>query len=203
MVERQAGFIHPQWSPGRCFADYMAHLVEVQHERGASGGQTFHSLLTASLPPRRGTTARSPTPCHRLSWTAFGLHCIPWLVSVVFAGSYVGPRSSSAFWSQSVAGQGHMFPICLQTAQRLLSQKAALSPHQARAGLGQGRRFQCSALRTTWLASSYRYKGSRVRARSSTCLPSLCLVTCVLYTCAHSPCSQYEVGFWVSCQFLC
>ncbi|KAM9210267.1 integrator complex subunit 1 isoform 4-T5 [Dugong dugon] len=33
--------------------NYMAHLVEVQHERGASGGQTFHSLLTASLPPRR------------------------------------------------------------------------------------------------------------------------------------------------------
>ena len=40
--------------------DYMAHLVEVQHERGASGGQTFHSLLTASLPPRRGT---SLSPC--------------------------------------------------------------------------------------------------------------------------------------------
>ncbi|XP_070811006.1 integrator complex subunit 1 [Pituophis catenifer annectens] len=30
--------------------NYMAHLVEVQHERGATGGQTFHSLLTASLP---------------------------------------------------------------------------------------------------------------------------------------------------------
>uniref|UniRef100_A0A8C0Z4A0 Integrator complex subunit 1 n=1 Tax=Canis lupus familiaris TaxID=9615 RepID=A0A8C0Z4A0_CANLF len=36
--------------------NYMAHLVEVQHERGASGGQTFHSLLTASLPPRRDST---------------------------------------------------------------------------------------------------------------------------------------------------
>ncbi|CAJ0964941.1 unnamed protein product [Ranitomeya imitator] len=33
--------------------NYMAHLVEVQHERGATGGQTFHSLLTASIPPRR------------------------------------------------------------------------------------------------------------------------------------------------------
>ncbi|XP_028909970.1 integrator complex subunit 1 isoform X1 [Ornithorhynchus anatinus] len=33
--------------------NYMAHLVEVQHERGATGGQTFHSLLTASLPTRR------------------------------------------------------------------------------------------------------------------------------------------------------
>nr|XP_054499416.1 integrator complex subunit 1 isoform X6 [Agelaius phoeniceus] len=33
--------------------NYMAHLVEVQHERGATGGQTFHSLLTASLPARR------------------------------------------------------------------------------------------------------------------------------------------------------
>lgn len=44
---------------GCWLADYMAHLVEVQHERGASGGQTFHSLLTASLPPRRGT---SPSP---------------------------------------------------------------------------------------------------------------------------------------------
>lgn len=33
--------------------NYMAHLVEVQHERGATGGQTFHSLLTASIPSRR------------------------------------------------------------------------------------------------------------------------------------------------------
>lgn len=37
----------------------MAHLVEVQHERGATGGQTFHSLLTASLPARRGTAQDS------------------------------------------------------------------------------------------------------------------------------------------------
>ncbi|XP_071617449.1 integrator complex subunit 1 isoform X1 [Heliangelus exortis] len=36
--------------------NYMAHLVEVQHERGATGGQTFHSLLTASLPARRDNT---------------------------------------------------------------------------------------------------------------------------------------------------
>lgn len=41
--------------------NYMAHLVEVQHERGASGGQTFHSLLTASLPPRRDN-AEAPKP---------------------------------------------------------------------------------------------------------------------------------------------
>ncbi|XP_026302988.1 integrator complex subunit 1 [Piliocolobus tephrosceles] len=41
--------------------NYMAHLVEVQHERGASGGQTFHSLLTASLPPRRDST-EAPKP---------------------------------------------------------------------------------------------------------------------------------------------
>nr|XP_015215216.1 PREDICTED: integrator complex subunit 1 isoform X1 [Lepisosteus oculatus]XP_015215217.1 PREDICTED: integrator complex subunit 1 isoform X1 [Lepisosteus oculatus]XP_015215218.1 PREDICTED: integrator complex subunit 1 isoform X1 [Lepisosteus oculatus] len=33
--------------------NYMAHLVEVQHERGATGGHTFHTLLSASLPPRR------------------------------------------------------------------------------------------------------------------------------------------------------
>ncbi|XP_030067172.1 integrator complex subunit 1 [Microcaecilia unicolor] len=33
--------------------NYMAHLVEVQHERGATGGQTFHTLLTASLPPQQ------------------------------------------------------------------------------------------------------------------------------------------------------
>uniref|UniRef100_A0A3B3UAH8 Integrator complex subunit 1 n=1 Tax=Poecilia latipinna TaxID=48699 RepID=A0A3B3UAH8_9TELE len=32
---------------------YMAHLVEVQHERGATGGHTFHALLSSSLPPRR------------------------------------------------------------------------------------------------------------------------------------------------------
>ncbi|XP_058148461.1 integrator complex subunit 1 isoform X1 [Dasypus novemcinctus] len=41
--------------------NYMAHLVEVQHERGASGGQTFHALLTASLPPRRDST-EAPKP---------------------------------------------------------------------------------------------------------------------------------------------
>ncbi|XP_048186404.1 integrator complex subunit 1 isoform X1 [Perognathus longimembris pacificus] len=41
--------------------NYMAHLVEVQHERGASGGQTFHSLLTASLPPRRDSM-EAPKP---------------------------------------------------------------------------------------------------------------------------------------------
>ncbi|XP_059894470.1 integrator complex subunit 1 isoform X2 [Gadus macrocephalus] len=35
---------------------YMAHLVEVQHERGASGGHTFHGLLSASLDPRRDST---------------------------------------------------------------------------------------------------------------------------------------------------
>nr|XP_056722177.1 integrator complex subunit 1 [Euleptes europaea] len=39
--------------------NYMAHLVEVQHERGATGGQTFHSLLTASLPPRRDSDEAS------------------------------------------------------------------------------------------------------------------------------------------------
>uniref|UniRef100_A0A3Q3XEF0 Uncharacterized protein n=1 Tax=Mola mola TaxID=94237 RepID=A0A3Q3XEF0_MOLML len=32
---------------------YMAHLVEVQHERGATGGHTFHALLSSSLPPDR------------------------------------------------------------------------------------------------------------------------------------------------------
>ncbi|XP_077474311.1 integrator complex subunit 1 isoform X2 [Stigmatopora argus] len=30
--------------------DYMAHLVEVQHERGATGGHAFHRLLSSSLP---------------------------------------------------------------------------------------------------------------------------------------------------------
>ncbi|XP_041085544.1 integrator complex subunit 1-like isoform X1 [Polyodon spathula] len=33
--------------------NYMAHLVEVQHERGATGGRTFHTLLSASLSSRR------------------------------------------------------------------------------------------------------------------------------------------------------
>ncbi|XP_074866589.1 integrator complex subunit 1 isoform X2 [Carettochelys insculpta] len=42
-------------------ADYMAHLVEVQHERGATGGQTFHSLLTTSLPTRQDS-ADTPRP---------------------------------------------------------------------------------------------------------------------------------------------
>lgn len=36
--------------------NYMAHLVEVQHERGATGGHTFHTLLSSSLPPRRDST---------------------------------------------------------------------------------------------------------------------------------------------------
>ncbi|RVE69740.1 hypothetical protein OJAV_G00080840 [Oryzias javanicus] len=35
---------------------YMAHLVEVQHERGATGGHTFHHLLSSSLPARRDSS---------------------------------------------------------------------------------------------------------------------------------------------------
>ncbi|KAK7940544.1 hypothetical protein WMY93_003870 [Mugilogobius chulae] len=38
---------------------YMAHLVEVQHERGATGGHTFHSLLSSSLPPHRDSSEAS------------------------------------------------------------------------------------------------------------------------------------------------
>lgn len=38
---------------------YMAHLVEVQHERGATGGHTFHSLLSSSLPPHRDAAETS------------------------------------------------------------------------------------------------------------------------------------------------
>uniref|UniRef100_A0A669F6N8 Integrator complex subunit 1 n=1 Tax=Oreochromis niloticus TaxID=8128 RepID=A0A669F6N8_ORENI len=38
---------------------YMAHLVEVQHERGATGGHTFHSLLSSSLPPHRDSSETS------------------------------------------------------------------------------------------------------------------------------------------------
>uniref|UniRef100_A0A671TYR0 Integrator complex subunit 1 n=1 Tax=Sparus aurata TaxID=8175 RepID=A0A671TYR0_SPAAU len=38
---------------------YMAHLVEVQHERGATGGHTFHSLLSSSLPPDRDSAETS------------------------------------------------------------------------------------------------------------------------------------------------
>ncbi|CAG12235.1 unnamed protein product, partial [Tetraodon nigroviridis] len=38
---------------------YMAHLVEVQHERGATGGHTFHSLLKSSLPPDRDSVETS------------------------------------------------------------------------------------------------------------------------------------------------
>uniref|UniRef100_A0A672ZW68 Integrator complex subunit 1 n=1 Tax=Sphaeramia orbicularis TaxID=375764 RepID=A0A672ZW68_9TELE len=38
---------------------YMAHLVEVQHERGATGGHTFHALLSSSLPPRRDSAEAS------------------------------------------------------------------------------------------------------------------------------------------------
>lgn len=56
-----------------------------------------------------------------------------------------------------------MLSISLQRAQRLLSQKAALSLHRARAGLGQGHRSRCSALKMTWLAFFYRYQGCRVR----------------------------------------
>ncbi|XP_029692684.1 integrator complex subunit 1 isoform X1 [Takifugu rubripes] len=38
---------------------YMAHLVEVQHERGATGGHTFHSLLRSSLPPDKDSVETS------------------------------------------------------------------------------------------------------------------------------------------------
>uniref|UniRef100_A0A3P8TH16 Integrator complex subunit 1 n=1 Tax=Amphiprion percula TaxID=161767 RepID=A0A3P8TH16_AMPPE len=38
---------------------YMAHLVEVQHERGATGGHTFHALLSSSLPARRDSAETS------------------------------------------------------------------------------------------------------------------------------------------------
>lgn len=38
---------------------YMAHLVEVQHERGATGGHTFHSLLSSSFPPSRDSSDAS------------------------------------------------------------------------------------------------------------------------------------------------
>ncbi|MBN3285694.1 INT1 protein, partial [Polyodon spathula] len=38
--------------------NYMAHLVEVQHERGATGGRTFHTLLSASLSSRRDSADR-------------------------------------------------------------------------------------------------------------------------------------------------
>ncbi|XP_054616240.1 integrator complex subunit 1 isoform X2 [Dunckerocampus dactyliophorus] len=38
---------------------YMAHLVEVQHERGATGGHTFHSLLSTSLPTHRDAAETS------------------------------------------------------------------------------------------------------------------------------------------------
>ena len=51
--------------------DYMAHLVEVQHERGASGGHTFHSLLSASLAPRRGQCSQSLC-CYRVGRLVVG-----------------------------------------------------------------------------------------------------------------------------------
>lgn len=80
----------------------MAHLVEVQHERGASGGQTFHSLLTASLPPRRGTT---PTPTTTLlsRLNCFGLHAVPWLVPA-------SNQWGSYFLSTLHVGPGRMVP---------------------------------------------------------------------------------------------
>lgn len=40
--------------------EYMAHLVEVQHERGATGGHTFHGLLSSSLPPQTGQLLYPP-----------------------------------------------------------------------------------------------------------------------------------------------
>lgn len=76
-------------TPGCCFADYMAHLVEVQHERGASGGQTFHSLLTASLPPRRGTGPACPVP----PCSAHGRWGLPGPVGVVAAAQCLSSSS--------------------------------------------------------------------------------------------------------------
>ena len=37
----------------------MAQLVEVQRERGATGGHTFHTLLSSSIPARRGLLCHS------------------------------------------------------------------------------------------------------------------------------------------------
>lgn len=67
-----------------CPTDYMAHLVEVQHERGASGGQTFHSLLTASLPARRGTCPLPAAP-----WLFPG-RCLPLTASCAPEGGLGG-----------------------------------------------------------------------------------------------------------------
>lgn len=80
--------------PSCCFTDYMAHLVEVQHERGASGGQTFHSLLTASLPPRRGT---SPAQTQG-KW---GLLASIWAPAPALHGPHV---CSSLGWGPGEAG---------------------------------------------------------------------------------------------------
>lgn len=83
----------------------MAHLVEVQHERGASGGQTFHSLLTASLPPRRGIKPPPPsTPPHVTDQAELLLAC------VLFLGWCQPPASGALIldlpFMWALAGQG-------------------------------------------------------------------------------------------------
>lgn len=129
------------------------------------------------LPEARPSTHYSPPPCHPAEVTPpcpgpQPHHHVTALAELLLAcmlfPGYCQPPASGALVlalpptrapAGPGAGQNVLRPhasCSLQTAQRLLSQKAALSPHQARAGLGQAHRSQCLALRTTWQASSYR-----------------------------------------------
>lgn len=116
---------------GGCFTDYMAHLVEVQHERGASGGQTFHSLLTASLPPRRGTS-----PAHaRGRWWLPPRPCMP--TRLLFSrGGGPGEAGPVRVVPLRLAGDSADAALFLQTVPRRRSPKAARSRLRARAGSG-------------------------------------------------------------------
>lgn len=58
----------------------MAHLVEVQHERGATGGHIFHSLLSSSLPPDRGWTP--VLLCFKMQWLS--LSPLPFIYLLFF-----------------------------------------------------------------------------------------------------------------------
>lgn len=120
------------------------------------------------LPEARPSTRYSQPPCHPdevqppphvtvragllLASMVFPGLCKPYLGALMWAqgpallSGHSSWQDRARSWSQSFEAT---LPVSLQTAQRLLSQKAALSPHQDRAELGQGRRFRCSALRTT------------------------------------------------------
>lgn len=171
-----------------------------------------------SQPPCHPDEVQPPPPCYCPSWTAFGLHGIPWLVQALFGGSYVGPRSSPAFWSQFVAGQGQELVTKFRghtscfSADSTEAPKPESSPEpppgqgRTRAGtqvpvLGPEDDLAGIFLQVQGLPWGGGWGG--LSSTACTFCPAcvswlVCLATVTFLSCAHSSCSRYEVWFWES-----